>query len=240
MREGGSIRGRREARRGDVPALCLFPYGRSVLLWRSHSGLRCWCLRHQSCKRREVGFCPCGPQQPLAEPEHIQPHRCQDMSQTDPCQPDVAGAAQTCTPCAARDGAFNPGAAGVLRLKRLGRFALPGRLERLVLRLRPDGERPPGGTRLRAYTLGYVVAAPAIFGRELHRDDGIPAIIDGRRPAGAGLAGRTGRVRLVPIDLEMLDVKAGPCTGLPVIVEACGGSNTLDSPPALVNDFAHP
>ncbi len=101
------------------------------------------------------------------------------MSQTDPCQPEVARAAQACTSYAARDRPFNPSPAGILCLKRLGRFALPGRLERLLWRLRSNGERPPGVAPLRAYALDYVVAAPTILGRELHLDDGIPAIIHG-------------------------------------------------------------
>ncbi len=144
------------------------------------------------------------------------------MSQTDPCQPDIAGASQACTPYAARDGAFDPGAAGVLRLKRLGGFPLPCRLERLVWRLRTDGERPSGIALLRAYPWRDWVAAPAILGRELYLNDGILAVLDGRRPADPGLASRTSRVWLVPIDLDMLRVKTGPCAGLPVIIEACG------------------
>src|SRR5918992_5400851 len=89
---------------------------------------------------------------------------------------DVAGAAQACTPCAARDRPFNPGAAGILCMKCLGRFALPGRLEHLILRLRSNGERSPGKALLRAYALGYAVAAPTIFARKFHLDDRIAAI----------------------------------------------------------------
>jgi hypothetical protein len=54
------------------------------------------------------------------------------------------------------------------------------------------------------------------------------AVIDGGRPADAGLAGRTGRLVLVPIDREMLDVKAGALAGLPVRVEA-GGPQEIDA-----------
>jgi hypothetical protein len=47
-------------------------------------------------------------------------------------------------------------------------------------------------------------------------------MIQGRCPARTGLAGRTGRMGLGPIDLEVLGVKAGSFPGLPVIIEACG------------------
>src|SRR5688572_15010621 len=144
------------------------------------------------------------------------------MSQTDPCQPDIAGASQAGTAGPARDGAFNAGAAGILRLKYLCVFPLPSRLEGLILWLGPDGQRAPRVTLLRADALGYVVTAPAIFGRELHLDDGIPAIIDGRRPADTHLAGRTACVLLVPIDREVLGVKTGSRAGLPVIIETRG------------------
>jgi len=93
---------------------------------------------------------------------------------------------------------------------------------------------PPGVVPLRAYALGYVVAAPTIFARELHLDHRIPAIIHGRRPADTGLTRWTARVLLAPIDLEMRDVKAGPCTDLPVMVEACRSQQTHPvSVPAL-------
>jgi hypothetical protein len=93
-----------------------------------------------------------------------------------------------------------PATTGVLRLKRLCGFPLPCRLKRLVLRLRADGERPSGIAILRAYTLRDVVAAPAILGRELYFDDGILTVIDGRRPAETGLASRTSRALLVPLE----------------------------------------
>ena len=48
----------------------------------------------------------------------------------------------------------------------------------------------------------------------------MPAILYGRRPARTELAGRTSRLLLVPIDLDMLGVKTAPFAGLPVIVEA--------------------
>jgi hypothetical protein len=79
-----------------------------------------------------------------------------------PCPADVARAVQACTPCATRDRPFNPGAAGIFGWERVGRFALPGCLERLVLRLRANRERPPGVALLRADVLGAVVAAPTI------------------------------------------------------------------------------
>jgi hypothetical protein len=50
----------------------------------------------------------------------------------------------------------------------------------------------------------------------------MPAIIQGGRPADPRLARRTTRLVLVPIDLDMLDVKAGALAGVPVLVEACG------------------
>ena len=143
------------------------------------------------------------------------------MSQMDPREAHVAGPSQACAPCPARDGAFDPGPSGILCLKRLCGFPLPSRLEGLILRLGPDGERPPGVTLLRAYALGYWVAAPTILARELHLNGGIPAIIDGRRPADTRLARRTGRLLLVPINLEVLGVNAGSLAGLPLIIEAC-------------------
>jgi hypothetical protein len=47
----------------------------------------------------------------------------------------------------------------------------------------------------------------------------MPAMIYGRRPARTGLAGRTGRAVLGPVNLEVLGIKATPCAGLPVIVK---------------------
>ena len=81
---------------------------------------------------------------------------------------------------------------------------------------------PPGIALLERTQCANVVAAPTILGRELHLDDGIATVIEGRRPADAGLAGWTGRVLLVPINREVLGIKAGPLAGLPVIVEAGG------------------
>jgi hypothetical protein len=60
-----------------------------------------------------------------------------------PGEAPIAGASEACGPYSARVGAFNAGAARIFRLKRVGRFPLPGRLEGLILRLGPDGERPP-------------------------------------------------------------------------------------------------
>jgi hypothetical protein len=131
----------------------------------------------------------------------------------DPREAHVTGASQVCAPCPARHSAFNPSTAGILRLKRVCRFPLLGRLEGLILRLGPDGERPPGIALRGAYTLGSWVAVPTILGRELHLDDQIPTVIHGRRPPSAGLAGRAGCVLLAPINLEMLGVKAGLFAG---------------------------
>jgi hypothetical protein len=139
-----------------------------------------------------------------------------------PSEADVARPSQAHASCLARERPFDAGAARILRLKRLCSFPLPCRLESLVLRLRPDGECPPGIALLRAYTWRDLVAAPTILGRELYLNDGLLAVIDGRRPADTGLASWTSRVLLVPINLEMVSVKTGPCAGLPVIVEACG------------------
>jgi hypothetical protein len=54
---------------------------------------------------------------------------------------DVARASQACGPCSARDCAFDPGAASMLRPKRVRGFPSPGRLERLMLPLGPGGSR---------------------------------------------------------------------------------------------------
>jgi hypothetical protein len=43
----------------------------------------------------------------------------------------IAGTSQACAPCSAGEHAFDPSAAGILRLKRLRRFALPGCVEGL-------------------------------------------------------------------------------------------------------------
>ena len=71
----------------------------------------------------------------------------------DPCQADVARPSQACTPRRARDRAFNPGAARILRLKRLCRFPLPGDLEGLILRLGPDGDVSAGDSASGADTV---------------------------------------------------------------------------------------
>ena len=67
-----------------------------------------------------------------------------------------------------------------------------------------------------------MVAPPTVFAGELYLDDGIAAVLHGRRPTDTRLAGRTARVLLAPIDLEVLGIKAGPLAGLPVIVETRG------------------
>jgi hypothetical protein len=154
-----------------------------------------------------------------------------------PGQANITGASQARGPCSARDRAFAPGAARILRLKRVRGFPLPGRLEGLMVRLGPDGEPPPWRALLGAYTWRDLVAVPTIFGREFNLADGIPAMIHRRRPARTGLAGRTGRVLLVLLDLAVLGITASPCARLPVIVKARGPSSiytvvvlTLDQP----------
>jgi hypothetical protein len=85
-------------------------------------GLRCGAIRHQPGEWRDTGLGTCGLEDLLAEPQGVQPHRRQDMPQTDPCQPDGAGASQTCAPYAARDDAFDPGAAGAARHNAINTF----------------------------------------------------------------------------------------------------------------------
>jgi hypothetical protein len=137
----------------------------------------------------------------------------------------------------ARHRPFAAGPAGILRLQCLRGFPLPGRLEGLRRRLGPDGERAPGGARLRADALGDVVAAPAIAARARHLEDRIPAILKSRRPTETGLAGGTGRVLLAPRNLKVWGIKAMPGPGLPVRVETGGPQEvhaivlqTLDPP----------
>ena len=101
-------------------------------------------MRHQSGKRRDARVRPCGLQEPLAKPQHVQPHGGEDVSQVHPSEAEVARPSQAQAACLARDRPFDAGAACILGLKRLGGFPLPGRLERLVLGLRPNGERPSG------------------------------------------------------------------------------------------------
>ena len=169
-----------------------------------------------------MGLSPRGLQESLAEPQHIEPYGGEDVPQVHPSAADVAGPSQAHAACLARNRPFDAGPAGIRRLKCLRGFPLPGRLEGLILRLGPDGERAPGVALLRADALGDVVAAPAIAARELHLDDGIPAIIKSRLPPDIGLAGGTGRVPLAPIHLEVLGIKAIPCAGLPLIIETGG------------------
>jgi hypothetical protein len=114
-----------------------------------------------------------------------------------PWEPHVAGPPSACAPDPARHRPVDPDAARLRRLKRLGRCPWPGRLEGLRRRL--------GVTRLRADALGDVVAASAICARAHHRDDRMPAMIPGGRPADPRLARRTTRLVRVPIDLDMLD-----------------------------------
>jgi hypothetical protein len=116
---------------------------KAILLANSFE-LRRWGSRHQPYERGDAGFGRHSLQEPLAEPEHVQPYRRQNMSQMDPCEAHVAGPSQACAPCPARDGAFTPGTAGILCLKHGRRFPLPGHLQGLVLRLGPDGERARG------------------------------------------------------------------------------------------------
>ena len=80
-----------------------------------------------------------------------------------PREPNVAGPSQACAAGPARDGAFDPGAARILCLKRGRRFPLPGGLERLLLRLGPDAERPPGVALLGAHALCSRGAVPTVF-----------------------------------------------------------------------------
>jgi hypothetical protein len=82
----------------------------------------------------------------------------------DPCDSDIAGTAQACASHPARDRAFDAGAARILRSKGIHCLPPPGRLEGLILPLRPDGECPPGIAPLRAYTLRHMVAAATILG----------------------------------------------------------------------------
>jgi hypothetical protein len=125
---------------------------------------------------------------------------CEDMSQVHPSESDVARPPQVHASCRARDRPFDASAARILRLKHLGGCPLPCRLESLALGLRSDGERPSGIALLGSDTWREVVAAPAILGRELDLHDGVLTVIDGRRRAETGLARRTSRVWLVPIN----------------------------------------
>src|SRR5262245_55503695 len=183
-----------------------------ILMVKSH---RVMLRRHPPGEWRDTGLGTRGGQEPFAEPQHVQARGRQEMSQMDPGKPHVAGPSPACAPNPARNRPFDAATAGILLLKCVGPFPLPGGLEGLILRLGTDGQCPPWIALLRTYTLGYVVAAPTVLRRELHRDDGIPPIISGRRPARAHLASRTSRVLLVPIDLEVLGVKTGCLAGLP-------------------------
>src|SRR5262249_58953462 len=159
------------------------------------------------------------------------------MAEMHPRQPNGAGPSQACASCPARDGAFDPGAARIVRLKRGRCFPLPGCLEGLIWRLGPDGERPPGIALLGAHTRRSRGAGPTVLACELHLDDRIIAVIHRGRPADTGLAGRTDGVWLGPSNREGLGIKAGSLAGLPVIIEARGPEQidalvrlTLDGP----------
>jgi hypothetical protein len=140
----------------------------------------------------------------------------------DPGKAPLARASQTCGASPTRHGAFHAGTAIIRRLKRLWRFPVPGHLAGLILRLGPDGARPPGVALRGAYTLGSWVAVPTIRGRARHLDDRMATVIHGRRPPSAGRAGRAGGVWLAPLNLAVLGVNAGPGAGWPVIVQAGG------------------
>jgi hypothetical protein len=138
---------------GQTPARWLPSASSKLILLAKSFGLGRWGSCHQPCERCDAGFGTPSLKEPLAKSEHVQPHCRQQMSQMDPREAHVAGPSQAEAPCPTRDGAFNPGTAGILRLKRLCGFPLPGCLEGLILRLGPDGERPPGVTLLRADAL---------------------------------------------------------------------------------------
>src|SRR5215217_8557973 len=79
---------------------------------------------------------------------------------------------------------------------------LPPFLERFVLLLRPDGDRPPGVPLRRPDALVAAGTAPAVFGGELDLDDAVGAFVDRRRPADAGFPPGAGRPLPLPIDGE--------------------------------------
>jgi hypothetical protein len=106
-------------------------------------------MRHQSGERRETGLGPRGLQEPLAEPQHIEPYGGEDVPQVHPSAAAVAGPSQAHAAGLARNRPFDAGPAGRLRLKCLRGFPWPGRLAGLILRLGPDGERAPGVALLR-------------------------------------------------------------------------------------------
>lgn len=156
----------------------------------------------------------------------------------DPGQAHIAGASQACTPHPTGYSAFDPCAARIRRLQGACGLPLAGGLEGLILWLRSDAEGPPRVALGRPDTVRDLVAAPTVLGRELHLDDWIPTIIYRWCPAGTGLARRAGGLLLVPIDLEVLGIKAGPLTGLPVIIKARGAEadpprSAPDSPPGV-------
>jgi hypothetical protein len=190
--------------------------------WRSLFGVRCGAICHEPSERRDLGLGTRGLQQPLAKPEHVQPHQRRNMSEANPGQANMARPSQACASRPARDRALDAGAACIFRPRGLRCLPLPGCLEGLVSWLGPNSERPPRIALHRADTVCDLVAGPTIFGRELHLAHRIPTIIDSRRPARASLAHRTDGVLPVPSNLEVLGVKAGPFVSLPVIVKARG------------------
>src|SRR5262249_17880902 len=80
----------------------------------------------------------------------------------------------------------------------------------LIVRLGPDSERSLRRALRGSDTARDLLAAPTICGRKLHLHDGMPTTIQGWCPTTTALADRTDRVVLVPMDLEMLGVQAGP------------------------------
>ena len=130
------------------------------------------------------------------------------------------GSAADACPVSRARAFFDPGAARILRLKRLRCFPLPGRLGGLRVRLRLKAERSPGVALRGAETVGARLAAPAIFGRALHLAHWVPAGIESRRPARARPARWAGGVLPVPIHLAVLGLNASPLAGWPVIVGA--------------------
>jgi hypothetical protein len=114
--------------------------------------------------------------------------------------PEVAGSPQAEAAYGLRYGGLDPGPQSV-GADELGRFlTLSRRLQGDVLVTCPEGHEAPHCGR--AGAVGPVSTSPAVLRGELHLDDGRPAVVDRRGPAGAVDARRTGDPPRVPVDGE--------------------------------------
>jgi hypothetical protein len=94
----------------------------------------------------------------------MQPPGRQAMSAMPPRQPSIARASPTCAASPARKGAFKASAAGGCRLNPRRRWARPGGWSGVLVRLGPDGDRPPRVALLSAHASRELGTGPTVRG----------------------------------------------------------------------------